>query len=79
MKNYSGDKLNRQKHCNFGQNTSWYNVVPSNKGHTFLQHVIPPSLVNCPSAVSRKNTGMPQNKKNTTYGIRKAPERQQHK
>ena len=40
--------------------------VPSNNGQTFLQHVIPPSLVNCPKAVSKKNTGIPQQIKKIT-------------
>lgn len=48
-------------------------LLPSNKGQTFLQHVMPPSLVNCPKAVSRKKTGIPQQIKKTTYGMRKAP------
>lgn len=34
--------------------------VPSNKGHIFLQHVIPPWPVNCPTDTSRKKRGIPQ-------------------
>lgn len=43
-------------------------------GQIFLQAVTPPSLVYWPSAVSRKNTGMPQKKRKTKYGMRNTPE-----
>lgn len=39
--------------------------LPWNMGHIFLHAVTPPSLVYWPNAVSRKNTGMPQQKRNT--------------
>lgn len=48
-------------------------VLPSNTGQIFLQAVTPPSLVYWPNAVSRKNTGIPQQKRNTQYGMRKTP------
>lgn len=52
---------------------------PSNSGQTFLQQVMPPSLVNWPRAVSRKNTGIPQHTKKMTYGTKNAPLRTQVK
>jgi hypothetical protein len=42
-------------------------------GHIFLQAVTPPSLVYWPNAVSRKNTGIPQKKRKTKYGMKKTP------
>ena len=53
--------------------------LPSNRGQTFLQQVIPPSLVNCPRAVSRKKTGIPQANRKMRYGMKKAPEINAHK
>lgn len=37
---------------------------PSNKGQIFLQHMSPPWLVYWPSAVSRMNKGIPQDRRN---------------
>ena len=33
----------------------------------------PPKLINCPNAVSKKKSGIPQNTSVNPYGMRKAP------
>lgn len=47
--------------------------LPSNNGQTFLQQVIPPSLVYWPRDVSSKKRGMPQANRKMRYGMKKAP------
>ena len=44
-------------------------------GQIFLQQVIPPWLVYCPKAVSRKNKGIPHVNRNRMYGMKKTPAR----
>ena len=61
-----GQHTSTSNHSLIQEGESKHAALPSNSGHTFLQHVIPPSLVNWPSAVSKKNTGMPQHTKKMT-------------
>lgn len=47
--------------------------LPFNRGQ-ILHTVMPPSCMNCPSATSRKKSGIPAVTKDIRYGIRNAPE-----
>lgn len=48
-------------------------IKPWKSGHIFLQHVIPPWFVYCPTEVSRKNRGTPHVSMNKMYGMKNTP------
>lgn len=56
--------------CYTASKNKW---LPSNNGQTFLQQVIPASLVYWPKEVSSKKMGMPQTNRKKTYGMKNAP------